>query len=220
MTKLLTNLKAVFTEPSLIVELKAWFSSPFVELFLDIWGFRVSSGLKRPTSPNLSDCFFLFLFCFLASLGWVGARKPHLTLRFLWCAFLTSLLFRSPPPPPPRMRGSPGIWCSSVVFYKQSTRWIWCALLLTHLPFQITILNLGSLSQLDATFFACNWKLPADTRAFLLTIDNLSFFTYNWALFCLQIWLFFHLQLEFFAYNRKVCLIKKLNCKQTSSNCK
>ena len=30
-------------------------------------------------------------------------------------------------------------------------------------------------------FFAYNWKLPAYSGAFLLTVDNFSFFTYSWA---------------------------------------
>ena len=35
-------------------------------------------------------------------------------------------------------------------------------------------------------FFAYSWKLPAYSGAFLLTVDNFSFFTYNWSFFCLQ----------------------------------
>ena len=31
---------------------------------------------------------------------------------------------------------------------------------------------------MDAAFFAYTWKLPAYKRAFLLTIDHFSFFTY------------------------------------------
>ena len=33
------------------------------------------------------------------------------------------------------------------------------------------------------SFFACSWKLPAYSGPFLLTVANLSFFTYNWSLF-------------------------------------
>ena len=32
-------------------------------------------------------------------------------------------------------------------------------------------------------FFAYSWKLPAYSGAFLLTVDNFSFFTYNWSFF-------------------------------------
>ena len=32
-------------------------------------------------------------------------------------------------------------------------------------------------------FFAYSWKLPAYSGAFLLTIDNFSFFTHNWSFF-------------------------------------
>ena len=32
-------------------------------------------------------------------------------------------------------------------------------------------------------FFAYSWKLPAHSGAFLLTIDNFSFVTYNWSSF-------------------------------------
>ena len=43
----------------------------------------------------------------------------------------------------------------------------------------------------DALFFAYNWKLPAYSGAFLLTLDNFAF--YNWSflltvgIFCLQL---------------------------------
>ena len=43
------------------------------------------------------------------------------------------------------------------------------------------------------SFFAYSWKLPAYSRASLLTVDNFSFFTYNWS-FLLTIG-------AFFAYN-------------------
>ena len=36
---------------------------------------------------------------------------------------------------------------------------------------------------LDAAFLAYNWKLPAYSGAFLLTVDNFRFFTYNWSFF-------------------------------------
>ena len=41
-------------------------------------------------------------------------------------------------------------------------------------------------------FFAYSWKLPAYSGAFLLTVDNFSFFTYSWS---------------FFAYNGKAFLL-------------
>ena len=31
------------------------------------------------------------------------------------------------------------------------------------------------------SFFAYSWKLPAYSGAFFLTVDNLSFYTYNWS---------------------------------------
>ena len=39
------------------------------------------------------------------------------------------------------------------------------------------------LSNMECNFFAYNWKLPAYSEAFLLTIDNFSVFTYNWSFF-------------------------------------
>ena len=67
------------------------------------------------------------------------------------------------------------------------------------------------------SFFAYSWKLPAYSGAFLLTIDNSSFFTCSWS--------FFHLQFEFFtyswsfsAYSGKVRLISAFrDCKQRNS---
>ena len=40
--------------------------------------------------------------------------------------------------------------------------------------------NLSTLKR-GCSFFAYNWKLPAYSGAFLLTVDNLSFFTYSWS---------------------------------------
>ena len=34
---------------------------------------------------------------------------------------------------------------------------------------------------LGCSFFAYSWKLPADSGAFLLTVDNFSFFTFSWS---------------------------------------
>ena len=82
--------------------------------------------------------------------------------------------------------------------------------------------------------FAYNSKLPAYSGAFylqltilalLLTIDNCSFFTYNWSLFACS---FFTYNWSFFAYSGKVRLIRaSRDCKQRSltlskknSNCK
>ena len=42
-------------------------------------------------------------------------------------------------------------------------------------------------------FFAYSWKLPAYNGAFLLTIDNFSFFTYSWS--------FFAYNFSFFTYS-------------------
>ena len=43
-----------------------------------------------------------------------------------------------------------------------------------------------------------NWKFPAYSRAFLLTVDNFSFFTYSWSSFSFFAygWSFFCLQWE------------------------
>ena len=66
------------------------------------------------------------------------------------------------------------------------------------------------------SFFAYSWKLPAYSGAFLLTIDKLSFFTYNWSFFAYN-FSFFAYSWSLFAYNGKVRLIKALrDCKQRS----
>ena len=71
--------------------------------------------------------------------------------------------------------------------------------------------NLG-----DATFFAYNWKLPAYSGAFFLTVDKFSFFTYSWSFFAYN-FSFFTYNWSFFAYSRKVRLIRALrDCKQWS----
>ena len=36
-----------------------------------------------------------------------------------------------------------------------------------------------ALAKIGCGFFAYSWKLPAYSGAFLLTVDNLSFFTYS-----------------------------------------
>ena len=65
-------------------------------------------------------------------------------------------------------------------------------------------------------FFAYNWKLPAYSGAFQLTIDNFSFVTYNWS-FCAYNFSFFAYIWSFFAYSGKVHLISALrDCKQRS----
>ena len=73
-------------------------------------------------------------------------------------------------------------------------------------------------------FFAYNWKLPAYSGAFLLTVDISSFFTYSWSFFAYN-FSFFSYSSSFFAYSGKVHLYqglqglkaKKLNCKHKSS---
>ena len=58
-------------------------------------------------------------------------------------------------------------------------------------------------------FFAYSWKLPAYSGAFLLTIDNFSFFAHNFS-FLTYSW-------SFFAYSGKVRLMRTLrDCKQRS----
>ena len=65
-------------------------------------------------------------------------------------------------------------------------------------------------------FFACSWKLPAYSGAFLLTVDNLSFFTYSWSSFAYS-FSFLTYSWSFFAYSGKVRLIRALRgCKQRS----
>ena len=69
---------------------------------------------------------------------------------------------------------------------------------------------------LGCGFFACSWKLPAYSRAFLLSIDNFSFFTYNWSFFAHK-FSFFTCSWGFFAYSGKVHLIRAFrDCKQRS----
>ena len=65
-------------------------------------------------------------------------------------------------------------------------------------------------------FFAYSWRLPAYTGAFLLTIDNFSFFTYSWSFFAYGFSFFTH-NWSFFAYSGKMPLIGALrDCKQRS----
>ena len=66
------------------------------------------------------------------------------------------------------------------------------------------------------SFFAYSWKLPAHSGAFLLTADNLSFFTYSWSFFAYS-FSFFTYNWSFFAYRGKVRLISAFrDCKQRS----
>ena len=66
-------------------------------------------------------------------------------------------------------------------------------------------------------FFAYSWKLPAYSGAFLLTVDNFSFFAYSWSFFA-HSFSFFTYSWSFFAYNGKVRLMRALRgCKQRSS---
>ena len=65
-------------------------------------------------------------------------------------------------------------------------------------------------------FFAYNWKLPAYSGAFLLTIDNFSFCAYNWSFFAHN-FSFFACSWSIFAYSGNVRLIRALrDCKQRS----
>ena len=67
------------------------------------------------------------------------------------------------------------------------------------------------------SFFAYNWKLPAYSGAFLLTIDNFSLFTYSWSFFTYS-FSFSNCSWSFFTYSGKVPLISALrDCKQRSS---
>ena len=69
---------------------------------------------------------------------------------------------------------------------------------------------------LGCSLFAYTWKLPAYSGAFLLAIDNFSFFTNSWN-FCTYSFSLFTYNWSFFAYNRKVRLISTLrDCKQRS----
>ena len=68
----------------------------------------------------------------------------------------------------------------------------------------------------DAAFFAYSWKLPTYSGAFLLTIDSLSSFAYNWSFFAYS-FSFFKYSWNFFACSGKVRLIRALrDCKQRS----
>ena len=69
---------------------------------------------------------------------------------------------------------------------------------------------------LGCGFLAYSWKLPAYSGAFLLTIDNFSFFTYTWSFFAYN-FSFFTYNWSFFAYSGTVHLIRALrDCKQRS----
>ena len=58
-------------------------------------------------------------------------------------------------------------------------------------------------------FFAYSSKLPAYSGAFLLTIDNFSFFAYSWSFFAYN-FSFFTYSWSFFAYSGKVHLLRTL----------
>ena len=55
--------------------------------------------------------------------------------------------------------------------------------------------------------FAYNWKLPAYSGAFLLTIDKFSYFAYSWSFFAYN---FTFLAIRAFAYNGKMRLMRAL----------
>ena len=64
--------------------------------------------------------------------------------------------------------------------------------------------------------FSYSWKLPAYSGAFLLTVDNFSFFTYSWSFFAYS-FSFFTYSWSLFAYSGKVRLIRAFrDCKQRS----
>ena len=66
------------------------------------------------------------------------------------------------------------------------------------------------------SFFSYNWKLPAYSGDFLLTVDNFSFFTCSFSLFAYSFSLRAY-SWSFFAYSEKVRLIRALrDCKQRS----
>ena len=66
------------------------------------------------------------------------------------------------------------------------------------------------------SFFACSSKLPTYSGAFLLTVDNFSFFTYSWS-FLAYSFSFLTYSWSFFAYSGKLRLIRALrDCKQRS----
>ena len=57
-------------------------------------------------------------------------------------------------------------------------------------------------------FFAYSWKLPAYSGAFfLLTVDNLGFFTYSWSFFAYN-FSFFSYSFSFVTYSGKVRLVR------------
>ena len=61
-----------------------------------------------------------------------------------------------------------------------------------------------------------SWKLPAYSAAFLFTVDNSSFFTYNWSFFAYS-FSFSTYNWSFLAHSRKVRLVRALrDCKQRS----
>ena len=63
---------------------------------------------------------------------------------------------------------------------------------------------------------AYSWKLPAYNGAFLLTVDNFSFFAYSWSFFAHSFSFLTH-SWSSFAYSGKVHLIRALrDCKQRS----
>ena len=71
----------------------------------------------------------------------------------------------------------------------------------------------------DAAFFAYSWKLPAYNGAFLLTVDNFSFFAYSWSFSAYSFSFFtYNWSLWLWAYSENnVHLIRALtDCKQRS----
>ena len=67
------------------------------------------------------------------------------------------------------------------------------------------------------SFFAYNWKLPAYSGAFLLTVDDFGFFSYSWS-FRAYSFSFLTYSWSFSAYSGKVRVLRALrDCKQGSS---
>ena len=97
----------------------------------------------------------------------------------------------------------------------------------TPLPVRVAHQSILEGFNMGCGFCAYNWRLPAYSGAFLLTVDNFSFFTCNWSIFAYSFSVFTY-SWSFFAYGGKVRLIRALrDCKQRSltvskksSNCK
>ena len=86
---------------------------------------------------------------------------------------------------------------------------------LRHLPCSLGS-QVGVHQKLGCSFFAYSWKLLAYSGAFLLTVDNFSFFAYSLSFFAYS-FSFLTYSWSFFAYSEKVLLIRALrDCKPRS----